>query len=99
MSTPWTMTLIHSVILAPPPGGGRSTRVSGSGGGDSGATHAVLRLPNGRHPTPPPPYPPPQAGEGEGGGDPPPAGEGEDCDPLLDHPASSHPEIRRRDRL
>ena len=39
-------------LPSPPPGGGRSPRVSAAGGGDSGATSPTSNLLNGRHPTP-----------------------------------------------
>ncbi len=51
---------------SPPPGGGRSDRVSGPGGGDSRATTADLDFGHGRHPTP----------DRLRRSDPPPAGEG-----------------------
>ncbi len=51
---------------SPPPGGGRSDRVSGPGGGDSRATTADLDFGHGRHPPP----------DRLGRSDPPPAGEG-----------------------
>src|SRR5450432_4682532 len=51
-----------ALLFTPPPGGGRSARASGTGGGDSVSARAVLRLP---HPGP------------QGRSDPPPSGEGE----------------------
>jgi acetate---CoA ligase (ADP-forming) len=51
----------------PPPAGGRSARVSGPGGGDSGAAYAQMQ----KHPTP-------IAGANAPAIDPPPAGEGEE---------------------
>src|SRR6266446_1606587 len=52
--------------LSPPPGGGRSARASGPGGGDSGATSKALHVPHRCHPTP----------DCLRQSDPPPAGEG-----------------------
>src|SRR6266403_1927779 len=52
--------------LSPPPGGGRSARASGPGGGDSGATSTALHVPHRCHPTP----------DCLRQSDPPPAGEG-----------------------
>jgi hypothetical protein len=63
----------------PPPGGGRSARVSGPGGGDGGATHAAAPSP---HPGPPPAIRPSPSRGGCSDATTLPAGEGGFADPL-----------------